>query len=90
MRDYALNRAMAAECIGTSFFTMFRNWRARSEMAKLANCDDQILRDLGISRDEVRWAARLPLSQNPRLALEGCAFMRARLGKSRNGTRLLD
>ncbi len=78
MRDYALNRAMAAESIGTSIFTLFRNWQARSEMAKLANCDDQILQDLGILRDEVRWALRLPLSQNPRLALELCAFMRAR------------
>jgi uncharacterized protein YjiS (DUF1127 family) len=78
MRDYALNRAMASESIGASIMTLFRNWRARSEMAKLANCDDQILKDLGIRRDEVRWALRLPLSQNPRLALEERAFIRSR------------
>ena len=78
MRDYALNRAMAAESIGASLLTLFQNWRAWSEMAKFANYDDQILGDLGIIRDEVRWALRLPLSQNPRLALEECAFTRAR------------
>ena len=78
MRDYALNRAMASESLGTSIISLFRNWRARSEMAKLANCDDQILKDLGIRRDDVRWALRLPLTQNPRLALEERAFMRQR------------
>ena len=69
---------MAAESIGTSLLNLFRNWRARSEVAMLADCDDRILQDLGIRRDEVLWAARLPLSQNPRLALEERAFLRAR------------
>ena len=78
MRDYALNRAMAAESIGTSFFTLFRNWRVRRQMAALAKCDDKLLQELGIIRDEVLWATRLPLSQNSQLALEECAFMRAR------------
>jgi hypothetical protein len=78
MRDYALNRAMSSESIGTSIVSLFRNWRARSKMAKLATCDEQILKDLGVRRDEVRWALRLPLSQNPRLALEERAFIRSR------------
>jgi hypothetical protein len=78
MRDYALNRAIAAESIGTSFFTLFCNWRARRQMAALAMCDDKLLQERGILRDEVQWAMRLPLSQNSQLALEGRAFMRAR------------
>jgi uncharacterized protein YjiS (DUF1127 family) len=78
MRDYALNRAISAESIGTSLFTLFRNWQARRQMAALAKCDDRLLEELGISRGEVLWAARLPLSRNPRLALEECAFLRAR------------
>jgi len=78
MRDYALNRAMAAESIGTWIFTLFRNWRARRQMAALAKCDDRLLKELGIIRDDVIWAMQLPLSQNSQLALEGCAFMRAR------------
>ena len=80
MRDYALNRAMAAESIGTSLFNLFRNWQARRQMAALAKCDDKLLQELGILRDEVLWAMRLPLSQTSQLALEACAFMRARQG----------
>ena len=75
MRDYALNRALAAEGVGTSFFTLYRNWRARRQMAAL---DDKLLHDLGILRDEMLWATRSPLSQNSQLAVEGCAFTRAR------------
>ena len=78
MRDYALNRAIAAESIGTSLFTLFRNWRVRRQVAALAKCDDKSLEELGFIRDEVLWAIRLPLSQNSQLALEGCAFMRVR------------
>ena len=78
MRDYALKRAMATESIGTSIITLFRNWQARRQMATLAKCDDKLLKELGILRDEVLWAVQLPLSQNSQLALEECAFMRAR------------
>jgi uncharacterized protein YjiS (DUF1127 family) len=78
MRDYTLNRAIAAESIGTSLSTLFRNWRARRQIGALAKCDDRLLKELGIIRDDVLWATRLPLSQNSQLALEECAFMRAR------------
>lgn len=54
MRDYALNRAMAAESIGTSFYALFRNWRARRQMAVLAKCDDKHLQELGIIRTWIR------------------------------------
>jgi hypothetical protein len=78
MKDYALNRGMAAESIGTSLFTLFCNWRVRRQVAALAKCNDKSLEELGFNRDKVLWAIRLPLSQNSQLALEGCAFMRAR------------
>ncbi len=78
MRDYALNRAMAADSIGTSLISLFRNWRERRQMAKLETCEDHILRGLGITRDDIRWAMRLPLGQNPALALEDRTFRRSR------------
>ncbi|MBC8038635.1 MAG: hypothetical protein H7X89_15615 [Rhizobiales bacterium] len=78
MRDYALNRAMAAESLGMSPLTLFRNWKARREMAKLANCDGEVLRSLAVTRDDVRWAMGLPLSRDPRLALEDRVFRRSR------------
>lgn len=79
MREFALNRAQSVESIGGSLVTLYGNWRARCQTAKLATCDDQLLRKLAITRDEVQWALRLPLSQNSRLALEERAFMRTRL-----------
>ena len=78
MRDYALNRAMAAESIGTSLLTLYRNWRARRRIEKLASSGDAILRELGFTRDDVQWAMRLPLGRNPMLALEERAFRLSR------------
>lgn len=78
MRDYALNRAMAAENIGASLLAPYRNWRARCRIEKLANGNDEILKDLGITRDDVQWAMRLPLGRNPMLALEDRAFRQSR------------
>ena len=78
MRDYTLNRAIAAENIGASLLAPYRNWRARCRIEKLTICNDAILRDLGITRDDVQWAIRLPLGRNPMLALEERAFRLSR------------
>jgi hypothetical protein len=40
--------------------------------------DERLLSDVGVERDEVRWAATLPLSVNAALALEDRALRRAR------------
>jgi hypothetical protein len=76
MRDYALNHALATESIGTSLLTIFRNWRARRELAMLKYSNDPILK--GITEDDLQWALRLPLRDNPRLALENLRFRRSR------------
>lgn len=72
MRDYALNRARSAEATGA--FPLLRqaiaNWRARRAVARLDRLDDFLLRDIGVTRSEVRWAAELPLTRNATLALE--------------------
>jgi hypothetical protein len=78
MRDYALNRALAAESIGTSLPTLFRNWQARRELAKLEHSNDHMLRVMHITQDDVQWALQLPLRDNPRLALENLRFQRSR------------
>lgn len=78
MRDYALNHALATESIGTSLLTLFRNWQARREMAKLEHNNDHVLKGMGITQDDVRWALQLPLRDNPRLALENLRFRRSR------------
>jgi hypothetical protein len=71
MRDYALNRAVSfGEAGGTLVSRLVRNWRARRSVARLKEFDDYLLRDIGVRRDEVEWAAGLPLTVNAALALE--------------------
>ena len=78
MRDYALNRAISLEeGHGYSLVSrIWRNWQARRRVADLATYDDYMLNDIGITRDEVEWAAGLPLTVNAVLALEERSFRR--------------
>jgi uncharacterized protein YjiS (DUF1127 family) len=80
MRDYALNRAISLEeGNGFSLFSrIWRNWKARKRVSDLSSYDDYMLRDIGVTRDEVQWAAGLPLSVNAALALEERSFQRRR------------
>ena len=84
MRDYALNRAISlGEYGAVSFFRrLVRNWKARRRIVNLSGYDDHMLRDIGISRGEVEWAAGLPLTVNAALALEERAFRRRHDGDS--------
>jgi uncharacterized protein YjiS (DUF1127 family) len=72
MRDYALSRAQAAEATGSAsmFGALIRNWRARRAVARMDRLDDHMLRDIGVTREDVIWAAGLPLTVNAALALE--------------------
>lgn len=83
MRDYALSRAASAEATGalSLFNGLLRNWLARRAVGRLDQLDDYLLRDIGVTREEVQWAARLPLSVNAALALEERATKRRRSGK---------
>jgi uncharacterized protein YjiS (DUF1127 family) len=80
MRDYALSRARAAEATGalSLLWRLLSNWRARRAVARLDTLDDFLLRDIGVTRDELRWASGLPLSVNAALALEERALRRRR------------
>lgn len=72
MRDYALGHARSFEAAGAASFLsrVIRNWRARRAVARLDTFDDYMLRDIGVSRGDVQWAAGLPLTVNAALALE--------------------
>lgn len=84
MRDYVLNQAISQDEFGLVPFLRrtARNWKAKRRIAALADFDDYMLRDIGITRDEVQWAARLPLTVNAAIALEERAFRRRQAGRS--------
>ena len=72
MRDYALNHAASfdAGSGGSLVARLLRNWRARRSIGKLNEYDDDMLRDIGVTRADIIWAAGLPLTVNAALALE--------------------
>jgi uncharacterized protein YjiS (DUF1127 family) len=78
MRDYALHRAESLGEFGIVSFVrrLVRNWKAKRRIVALGNFDDYMLQDIGITRDEVEWAAGLPLTVNAAVALEERAFRR--------------
>ena len=72
MRDYALTRAVTLEEVaGASIISrIVRNWKSRRAVSKLYQFDDYMLRDIGVTRADLQWAAGLPLTMNAALALE--------------------
>ena len=78
MRDYALNRAVYLGEYGAISLLrrLLRNWKARRRIAALGHFDDYLLKDIGVTRQEVQWAVGLPLTVNAAVALEERAFSR--------------
>jgi uncharacterized protein YjiS (DUF1127 family) len=80
MRDYALTRAASAGELGSTSLIarVYENWKARRAVARMRNFDDYLLRDIGVAREDVLWAAGLPLTVNAALALEERSSARRR------------
>lgn len=78
MRDYALETASRFGEAGHGSFLarIIRNWTARRAVARLEAYDDYMLSDIGVTRDDLRWAANLPLTENAALALEDRSIQR--------------
>jgi len=49
---------------------LWRHWQAHRSVRHLASLDDHVLRDIGLTRDDVEWAEQVPLTQNAVLALD--------------------
>ena len=62
---------------------LWRNWKARRAVTRLDEFDDYMLRDIGVTRLDVRWASELPLSSNAALELEKRS-LRRRTGNLRD------
>jgi uncharacterized protein YjiS (DUF1127 family) len=78
MRDYVLSLVHALE-IETGFpglRSLWRNLMAKRRVTRIGDMDDHMLRDIGVTREEVQWAAGLPITVNAALALEERSFRR--------------
>lgn len=81
MTDHAIARPATAsrfQDVAARIYQFARHWRARRKVRNLAEFDDRMLADIGVRRDEVEWASRLPLSVNAALELEAASFRRRR------------
>lgn len=78
MRDYALTLAASTENAGFSLLTLARNWNTRRKVRVMLDFDAPTLASAGLSHADVARVLRLPLSDNPLLALEQVAFRRMR------------
>ena len=47
-----------------------RAWASRRKLANLMDLDDHMLSDVGLTREDVKWALDLPFSHDPGLALQ--------------------
>jgi uncharacterized protein YjiS (DUF1127 family) len=50
--------------------TAFRSWNARRHLKTLSEFDDHMLADIGITREDVRWALDLPFAYDPGIELQ--------------------
>ena len=53
--------------------TVKRRRESRDAFRHLLSLDEALLRDVGVTRADVEWAAQLPLSVNAARALQDCA-----------------
>ena len=51
------------------FGRLVRNWLSQGAIARLARLDDRVLEDVGITRRDIEWARRLPITVNAENAL---------------------
>lgn len=59
------HRMGLAARIGGTLSAMVRAYRGRRSLRTLIDADDRMLRDIGVTRDDVRWALEAPAGQDP-------------------------
>jgi uncharacterized protein YjiS (DUF1127 family) len=66
MREYALHQATTRQMAlaGSPIARLIANWKARRVIRQLDQYDDFMLRDIGITRGDLRQAAMLPITIN--------------------------
>jgi uncharacterized protein YjiS (DUF1127 family) len=67
MRDYMLYQAETRDRSYTfpGLRRFVRNWLARRQLRQLSSLPDYLLHDIGLTRDDVRFALSLPYDVDP-------------------------
>ncbi|QIG48266.1 DUF1127 domain-containing protein [Nordella sp. HKS 07] len=71
----SLDKRRHAKAVATTpgqlgfFKRVISNWLSQGAIGRLARLDDRVLQDVGLTRDEVEWACRLPITKNAEKAL---------------------
>ena len=65
--------------LGTALDKRIREARARRQMRKMLNLDDHMLRDLGLTRGDIRTATRMPMSVDAATELHRISLYASRL-----------
>ena len=56
----------------------FHNWRVRRKVRALGELEDRMLQDIGVTREDIYWASRLPTAINAAHELERASQLRRR------------
>lgn len=66
MREYIAFEASHRQAYGqfSGVVRLFRNWLLRRDLKRLMALDDYLLRDIGLSRDDLRLLLRQPLNSD--------------------------
>jgi uncharacterized protein YjiS (DUF1127 family) len=80
MRDYVYKESQfrARTFAWTSLRLVVRNWFARRTVRKLECLTDHELKDIGLSRDDLYFVMRLPLTADPIWEMERLRMLSAR------------
>ena len=80
MNDYAHHQAPVSGSLeGEGIISrLIHNFQARRTVKQLIQMDDYILRDMGVTREEINWAASQPIFVNAANLLEDRSSTRRR------------
>jgi uncharacterized protein YjiS (DUF1127 family) len=76
-----LSEAFSAKGVTRAFLDLFRALKHRREIIQLADFDDHMLKDIGLTRSDVEGALAEPLIYNPSLVLVRSAERHSRAEK---------
>lgn len=76
---------LTMRAVGRTLLAPLRAWHRRRRVVRLLDFDDHMLNDIGVTREEVEWAAGLPYMRNAALDLHRVSSERRR--RERTGRR---